>query len=297
MYDFKSMSVFVMVVEQGSMQAAAEKLQMTPSAVTQSLQKLEQQLKIKLLNRTTRKLSLTEAGEVFYQHVRQMQKNAENAVKCVEVLRSDPIGWLNISCPSGFMDSKLLDVLKEIIENHLGFSLNISFSDKNVDLIEEQVDIALRVGTGALHDTMIARHIYDVQFAILGQKDYLSKQKLPDSPEGLSTLDWIHFSPLAPSEIELYQQDKKIKVLPNYRIKTNSLLASRCLTMKGFGISLQPLADLDDELHSKELVKLFPEWHLPSSPLYLVTLQRIQSEKVRIACEAITHYFQQLSAR
>ena len=83
MYDFKSMSVFVMVVEQGSMQAAAEKLQMTPSAVTQSLQKLEQQLQIKLLNRTTRKLSLTEAGEVFYQHVRQMQKNAENAVKCV----------------------------------------------------------------------------------------------------------------------------------------------------------------------------------------------------------------------
>lgn len=85
MYDFKSMLVFVMVVEQGSMQAAAEKLQMTPSAVTQALQKLEQQLQIKLLNRTTRKLSLTEAGEVFYQHVRQMQKKCR---KCGKVCGS-----------------------------------------------------------------------------------------------------------------------------------------------------------------------------------------------------------------
>ena len=68
MNDFKAMSVFVTVIERGSMHAAAEKLAMTPSAITQSIQKLEQQLKIKLLNRTTRKISLTEAGEVFYQH-------------------------------------------------------------------------------------------------------------------------------------------------------------------------------------------------------------------------------------
>ena len=78
MNDFKAMSVFVTVIERGSMQAAAEKLAMTPSAITQSIQKLEQQLKIKLLNRTTRKISLTEAGEVFYQHASQMQKSAEN---------------------------------------------------------------------------------------------------------------------------------------------------------------------------------------------------------------------------
>ena len=294
MNDFKAMSVFVTVIEQGSMQAAAEKLAMTPSAITQSIQKLEQQLKIKLLNRTTRKISLTEVGEVFYQHASQMQKSAENALKSVELLRSSPIGTLRISCPSGLTRSPLIQALKLILEEHADFNMELSFKDEAVDLIEERIDIALRIGTRALGDNMIARHIYDVKLAIVAHKDYLAKHFVPQTPDELYQLDWIHFTSLNPEYLQLSCPTGKAHIKPNYRIKTNTLLASQDLTLQGMGISIQPMLEIEKELADGMLVQLLPEWELPNNPMYLVTLQRIQSEKVRIAAEAIVDYFAKL---
>lgn len=294
MNDFKAMSVFVTVIERGSMQAAAEKLAMTPSAITQSIQKLEQQLKIKLLNRTTRKISLTEAGEAFYQHASQMQKSAENAMKSVELLRSSPTGTLRISCPSGLTRSPLIQALKLILEEYVDFNMDLSFKDEAVDLIEERIDIALRIGTCALEDNMIARHIYDVKLAIVAHKDYFKKHFLPQTPDELYQLDWIHFALLDPDYLQLSSPLGKVHIKPNYRIKTNTLLASRDLTLQGLGISLQPIIEIEKELADGTLVQLLPEWELPKNPMYLVTLQRVQSEKVRIAVQAIVDYFERL---
>lgn len=297
MYDYKAMSVFVCVVEQGSMQAAAEQLAMTPSAVTQSIQKLETHLQIKLLNRTTRKLSLTEAGEIFYQNAKQMQQSAENAVKSVELLRSQPIGQLNIACATGLMDSLLINAFKSVLDCHPDFHLNLIFEDKVIDLLENRIDIALRAGPGVLSDNMIARHLYTFELSMVAHRDYLQEKGMPNSFEELAKLDWIGFSNVRFSSITLNNQQQEIVISPAYRIHCNSLYASRCLTMKGLGISIQPDADVKQALASGELVQIFPEWKLPSVPLYLVTLQRIQSEKVRIACELITDYFKQLSER
>lgn len=294
MNDFKAISVFVTVIEQGSMQAAADKLLMTPSAITQSLQKLEQQLKIKLLNRTTRKLSLTEAGEVFYQHASQMQKSADNAIKSVELLRSSPVGTLKISCPSGLTRSPLIQALKHILEHHPDFNLELSFKDEAADLVEEQIDIALRVGARLLEDSMVARHIYDIELAIVAHKDYLAQHFIPQTPDEIYQLDWIHFTSLNPEYLQLSCPSEKAHIKPNYRIRTNTLLASQDLTLQGMGISIQPIMEIEKELANGTLVQLLPEWKLPKNPMYLVTLQRIQSEKARIAAEAIVDYFAKL---
>lgn len=294
MNDFKAMSVFVTVIEQGSMQAAADKLAMTPSAVTQSIQKLEQQLKIKLLNRTTRKLSLTEAGEAFYLHASQMQKSAEEAVKSVELLRSSPTGTLRISCPSGLTRSPLIQALKQILEHHPDFNLELSFKDEAADLVDERIDIALRVGTRSLDDAMIARHLYDVKLAIVAHKDYLARHFIPQTPEEIYQLDWIHFTSLNPEYLQLSCSSGKANIKPNYRIRTNTLLASQDLTLQGMGISIQPMIEIEKELANGTLVQLLPEWELPKNPMYLVTLQRIQSEKARIAAEVIVDYFSKL---
>lgn len=294
MNDFKAMSVFVTVIEQGSMQAAADKLAMTPSAITQSIQKLEQQLKIKLLNRTTRKLSLTEAGEAFYQHASQMQKSAENAMKSVELLRSSPTGTLKISCPSGLTRSPLIQALKQILEHHPDFNLDLSFKDEAVDLVEERIDIALRVGSRSLEDAMIARHIYDVELAIVAHKDYLARHFVPQTPDEIYQLDWIHFTSLNPEYLQISCSSGKANIKPNYRIRTNTLLASQDLTLQGMGVSIQPVIEIEKELADGTLVRLLPEWDLPRNPMYLVTLQRIQSEKARIAAEVIVDYFTKL---
>lgn len=294
MHDYKAMSVFVRVVEQGSMQAAAEKLAMTPSAVTQAIQKLEQQLEMKLLNRTTRKLSPTEAGKLFYQHAAQMQQSAENALKSIELLRSKPIGELNVACVTGLMDSLLINTFKSMLQANPDVYLNLHFADEVLDLVEQRIDIALRAGENTLKDNMIARHIYDFEWSIVAHRDYLAEHGTPSSLDELAALDWIRFSRERYSSFTLNNQQQHSEIFPNYRISCNTLYASRKLTLNGLGISIQPDLDVQPAIATGELVQLFPEWKLPTVPLYLVTLQRTQSEKVRLACEMITTYFANL---
>lgn len=291
MHDYKAMSVFVTVVECGSMQAAADKLDMTPSAITQTVQKLEQQLNIKLLNRTTRKLYLTEAGEAFYKHAAEIEKSANNAVKSIELLRSSPVGRLNIACVTGLTDSLFVNIFKSMLDNHPDFKLNLIFEDKLTNLAEQQIDIAIRAGEGVLEDHMIARKIHGFEWNIVASPSYFNNKLLPNSLEELESLDWISFSNPRHNQISLSKNGKTVQLSPEYRVHCNTLYASRRLTMNGFGISLQPNLDVQPMLEKGELIRLFPDWQLPQIPIYLVTLQRVQSEKVRIACELIMDYF------
>lgn len=297
MYDYKAMAVFVTVVDKGSMQSAADTLQMTPSAVTQSIQKLEMQLNMKLLTRTTRKLSLTEAGEVFYQHAVQIQQTADNAIKSIELLRSQPVGQLNIACATGLMDSLFVNAFKSVFDSHPEFRLNLIFEDKVIDLLEQRIDISLRAGPGVLSDNMIARHIYDFDWAIVAHRNYFAEKGLPQTLDELAKLDWISFSNSRFTSLNLKNGDDTYDISPDYRINCNSLYASRCITMSGLGVSIQPEADVLPALTSGELVQVFCNWKLPPVPLYLVTLQRVQSEKVRIACELIMDYFETLQKK
>ncbi|OOH90350.1 transcriptional regulator [Pasteurellaceae bacterium 15-036681] len=295
MYDYKAMNVFVTVVEQGSMQAAAEKLLTTPSAVTQAIQKLENHLKIKLLHRTTRKLSLTGAGEAFYRHASQMQKSAEEAIKSVERIRSQPIGQLNITCVTGLMGGSLMaNVFKSMIDNHPEFHLNLMFEDKIVDLVENRIDIAIRAGTETLGDNMIARRILEVEFIIVGHCDYFAEKGIPKTLDELAKADWISFLHNRYTSLNLRNENETREIFPDYRISCNSLYASRNLMMSGLGISIQPKREVAQYVASGELIQIFPEWKLATVPLYMVTQQGVQSEKVRIACKLITDYFKQL---
>ncbi|AGH38805.1 transcriptional regulator [Bibersteinia trehalosi USDA-ARS-USMARC-188] len=291
MHDYKAMTVFVKVVEHGSMQAAAEKLQMTASAISQTIQKLEQQLNIKLLTRTTRKLSLTEAGEAFYEHAAQIEKNADNALKSLEQLRSSPSGQLNIACVTGLTDSLFVNVFKSVLDRYSDFRLNLLFEDKLIDLEKQRIDIAIRAGEGVLSDNMIARHITDFEWHIVASPAFFTDKAVPTTLEELQSLDWISFSNPKFQQFTLKKGKQQKSIQPAYRIHCNTLYASRCLTTSGLGISLQPNVDVQKMLGTGELIRLFPDWQLPAIPLYLVTLQRIQSEKVRIACELIMDYF------
>lgn len=299
MQDFKGMLVFVTVVEMRSMQAAAEKLAITPSAITQTIQKLENELGMKLLNRTTRSLALTDAGELFYKYAAQMKRNAEEAVKSLELLRSHPVGELTIACATGLTDSLFINLFKTVLDNHPEFQLNLLFDDKVIDLQQHRVDIALRAGNDVLSDNMIARHLFDFDMSIVAHRDYVQQKIVekgePQSLQDLASWDWISFSNSRFNTLRFRHQGQEQEMLPCYRIHCNSLYASRRLTMSGLGVSIQPTIDAQGALNSGELIELFSDWKLPSVPLYLVTLQRVQSEKVRVACELIEGYFADLA--
>jgi DNA-binding transcriptional LysR family regulator len=293
MYDYKAIAVFVSVVECGSMQAAAEKLAMTPSAVTQTIQKLESSLKFKLLNRTTRRLYLTDLGEIFYQHVQHLPKSVENALKSVDNVRSQPIGELNIACPSGFIGSSLFESFRQVLDECPEFRLNLFFEDNLQDLADQKIDIALRSGTSGLSDEMIARHLFDVEWAIVANPSYFAQRQIPNTLTELAQLDWIAFSAKRLPQLTFSNDSEQMSIEPNYRITANSLNVSRSLTLSGLGIAIQPVVDVYHEIEQGNLMVLQREWKLPSTPFYLVTLQRIQSEKVRIGCELLMEFFTQ----
>ena len=218
----------------------------------------------------------------------------EDAMKSVEILRSQPIGKLTIACVTGLTDSLLTSVFKSVLDNHPEFHLNLLFEDKVIDLLEQRVDIALRAGSGVLTDNMIARHIYDFQWAIVAHRNYFENKTFPQDLIELAQLDWINFSNPNFNSLTFNNGNEKQTILPIYRISCNTLYASRRLTMRGLGVSIQPIDDVQTDIASGELIHLFSDWHLPPVPLYLVTLQRIQSEKVRLACELIMDYFEKL---
>lgn len=297
MHDYKAMSVFVTVVKQGSMQAAATHLKMTPSAVTQTIQKLEQGLKIQLLNRTTRRLYLTEAGEAFYEHAVLMEQSAEKAVKSIEQLRSSPSGQLNIACPTGFTDSLFIQAFKSVLDTYSEFKLNLMFDDKLTNLPDQRVDLAIRGGEGVLNDDMIARHIIDFEWNIVASPDYFCDKTMPETLDDLQNLDWVSFSNPKFTQLHLQKGKQKYTMRPAYRVHCNSLYASRQMTLNALGVSIQPDADVTKLLKKGELIRLFSEWKMPVIPIYLITLQRVQSEKVRIAYELIMEYFKKQQSK
>ncbi|WP_150538697.1 LysR family transcriptional regulator [Actinobacillus vicugnae] len=295
MYDYKAMLVFVTVVEQGTMQAAAEKLSMTPSAVTQSIKKLENQLKIKLLSRTTRKLSLTDAGNIFYQHISHIQQTAENAIRSIEALHSEPVGELKIASVSGLIDTFLSGHLKSILDNYPEIQLELTIKDSLIELSQQKFDILLHWDISDEH--MVARHLYDFEWVIVAHPDYIKHHGLPSNLSELEKLDWISYPNNSSKQlpIQLSKGKDNETFMPYHRISCNSLNTAKTLLLNGFGVTQLPIQYIQKQLDSGELITLCPDWKLPQTPLYLVTPQRIQSEKVRIASQLIIDYFKHLS--
>lgn len=145
MDSLKGMAIFATVVDKGSMAAAAQSLGMTPSAVSQQIRKLESRAQVTLLHRTTRRLTLTEAGEAFYRSCAQMLAIAEEAERRLGEWRDAPVGELRLAAPVGFSGTLITQALKPLLENHRQLRLQLFFQDERIDLVAERIDLAIRV--------------------------------------------------------------------------------------------------------------------------------------------------------
>ncbi len=160
MDSLKGMAIFATVVDKGSMAAAAQSLGMTPSAVSQQIRKLESRAQVTLLHRTTRRLTLTEAGEAFYRSCAQMLAIAEEAERRLGEWRDAPVGELRLAAPVGFSGTLITQALKPLLENHRQLRLQLFFQDERIDLVAERIDLAIRVGNLA-DSSLVARHLGD----------------------------------------------------------------------------------------------------------------------------------------
>ncbi|MDH1262406.1 LysR family transcriptional regulator [Pseudomonas sp. GD03944] len=293
MEQLKRMAIFATVVDRGSMVAAAEVLGMTASAVSQQIRKLEDSTQVSLLHRTTRKLTLTEAGHTFYQSCAQVLALAQQAEQRLAELRDAPVGELRIAAPVGFSGRPISAALAPLLQAHSGLSIKLFFQDEQIDLIEQRIDLAIRVGT--LEDSsLVARHIGDTRMLLCAAPAYLARRAPINHPEDLIGQDWVTLNGAPHNSVLSLQHatDGEVqKLRVESRVGCNNILAVRHFTLAGMGISLQPEQEVREELTSGSLRELLPQWHLPASGVYLVTPRRdAQPAKVRYAIEALRRH-------
>ncbi|WP_371232134.1 LysR family transcriptional regulator [Pseudomonas sp. QE6] len=293
MDNLKGMAVFATVVARGSMAAAAESLGMTPSAVSQQIRKLEAHAQVTLLHRTTRKLTLTEAGEAFYRSCAQMLAIAEEAEQRLGEWREAPVGELRLAAPVGFSGQLITEALRPLLENHRQLRLQLFFHDEQIDLIEQRIDLAIRVGS--LSDSsLVARHLAEWNNVICAAPSYLRRMPPIDHPQQLQGVDWLALNTVAHQSYLNFSGPggESCKLRLEARVAANSMIALRQFTLDGLGVSAQPEPEVREALEEGRLVRLLPEWKLPPFGIYAVTPRRdAQPAKVKVAIEALRRHF------
>lgn len=288
----RRMALFARVVETGAMSAAARELGMSPSAVSQQIRQLEGETGVVLLHRSTRKLTLSEAGAAFYEGCAAMVKAAQSAEQRLAELRDAAVGELRIAAPVGFAGTHLAAALGPLLQNNPGLRLRLFIEDRRIDLIEERIDLAIRIGTLA-DSSLVARELASWEMVLCAAPSYLARAGMPQTPEALLAHDWLVLTVLeTPHQLELAgPHGENFRARVEARVASTNSRSLREMALAGAGIARQPLPDVEDELKNGKLIRLLPAWRVPPVGVYAVTPQRdAQPAKVRHAIEALRRY-------
>lgn len=288
----RQMAVFCQVIESGSMRAAAEKLALTPSAVSQHLTQLESELQVILVYRSTRKLSLSEAGERYYHHVKKMLMSAQDADDAIHEVKHSLEGELRISAPVGLATRPLAKALQSILGRHSGLRVTILAHDASIDLVAEQIDIALRVGQP--EDSSYLYHaIGMIGKGIYASPEYLAKYGNPITASELTSHVWLGSTTrVSFHDISLEHPNRQsFSFSPDYRMQFNDINVLSQYIQQGYGVGLLPDLEVEHLVSAGVLIKLLPEWRTQLHNLYALTIDRKQSYKVNIVLRELKSFF------
>lgn len=272
---YRAMAIFVQVVDYGSFSAAAKKLGITKSAVSQQVSQLEETLGTRLLHRTTRQLTLTEAGEMYLEGCRQMIDAAEGANQKVGQYSKEPSGTLRISCSHDFAAEQLVPLLGPFMEKHPKLTLEIDGSDDAINLVKEQIDLAIRIGR--LNESgWITRKIGEEEEVIIASPAYLERYGVPQEPSELASHYWVAFTRRAQPYQLLLQgpSGAQQKVRLYGRARSNSAPSMREMVKVGMGIGQVLKLMVKSELETGQLVQILPEYRSEAVGIYAVYPQR-----------------------
>ncbi len=290
---YRRMALFAEVVAAGSMTAAAKRLGMTPSAVSQHLLALEKALGLALMHRSTRKLTLTEAGSRYLEGCAAMVAAARSAEQALARHRDEPEGELRIAAPIGL--GGLIAQALAPLRKHPKLSLTLLVDDTVTDVYSERVDIALRVG--ALTDSsLVARRLGTIPAQLCAAPTYLAERGWPQSPKDLPNHSWLGFRPMGsePSGLLLIGPNgEHVGVELTVCVQASQVTILHSLCVAGWGISVVVSEDDRMAIADGRLVPVLPEWKLPELVVSAVTQRRdVQPAKVRHALELLVDYFQ-----
>lgn len=263
------MQAFVATVQAGSMSAAANVLGQSPAMVGQHVAALEERLGTRLLNRTTRRQSLTDFGSSYFEQCQDILNRITVSEQAAEMQRTAVQGRLRITAPTTFGAEALMPALAGYRTHSPDVELDITLTDRNVDLVEEGFDIAFRIGSMP-DSSMVARSLFPYRMTICAAPDYLAHRGMPLHPSELDDHEAIAFTPSAQSPWRFERGQEKILVSPPGMITVNSGQAVRAAALAGLGIIVQPEILLRRDIAEGRLTTLFPDWLLGERPMWLL---------------------------
>ena len=277
-----SMKVFVAVVDAGSFAAAADRLDMSRAMASKYVLNLEDHLGTRLLNRTTRRLSVTESGSVFYERSAQIISDVTEAEQVAGHMSAVPRGTLKITMPQSYGQHRLGPVIADYVSQYPQVKLDISLSDRKADLIEEGFDLAIRIGT-LPESGLIARKLGSTRIIVCASPDYLKRRGTPQTPEDLASHSCLGYT-LSNSgdEWRLTRQDEEAAIRIAGPIKADNGDMLRLAALSGAGLICQPHFIVSEDLQAGRLVQVLADYTSAEFGIYAIYPSRKHlSAKVR----------------
>jgi DNA-binding transcriptional LysR family regulator len=268
-----SIKVFRHVVESGSFVAASERLDISTAMVSRHVMHVENRLGLRLLNRNSRTLSLTEPGKTYFERCRIVLDSLEETELELGSLSSSPRGTLRITCPSWSPGQQLAEHLAEYRRRYPEVVVDVSFDDRMVDLVEEGYDLAIRVtSSDALPAGLIARPLRPVSFYLAASPEYISRNGAPKCPEELARHDFVAIGNL--SSLRLTSPNGVIEVPLRVALRYRSAVGVAHAVASGIGLALLPAIVFEDPVFTTRLTPVLTEFPLREWTLYLVYVSR-----------------------
>ncbi|KJC33557.1 LysR family transcriptional regulator [Bradyrhizobium sp. LTSP885] len=284
-----AMQAFVAVADLEGFAPAARKLGLSPSAVTRLIAALEERLGARLLQRTTRQVTLTDAGSRYLERARRILADVTEAEDAVESERTRPEGRLVISAPFGFGRLHVSPVVSAYLKRYPDVGVDLRLSDRRINLVEDGVDLAVRIGH--LPDsTLVARHVGEMRRIVVASSGYLKRRGEPKRPADLATHDTIQFGAMtAAPDWRFVEDGREVRIAPSPRFTSNSSDAAIQYAEQDGGLTQLMAYQAAESLKAQRVQIVLAEFERPAVPIHVVyPTTRLLSAKVRTFIDLVT---------
>jgi DNA-binding transcriptional LysR family regulator len=272
------MAMFVEVAQIRSFRRAADATDVPSSTLSRRISVLEKAIGLRLLHRTTRRVELTEAGQIYYERCRRIVEEARIAHEQLGALLAQPSGVLRASLPVDFATIYMAPLMPKFSAQYPGISFDFDLTPRRVDLISEPFDVAIRMGE--LNDSnLIARLLAKLAVHAYASPEYLQRVGTPQHPKELATHECLGF--LKTAVWKLYSAEGTLDVTIGGKVRANSVGMLRRMAALGMGVALLPTQIAADDVAAGRLVRLLAQWQAKSIPAYALTETRLLPAKTQ----------------
>ncbi|GAB5499170.1 MAG: LysR family transcriptional regulator [Pseudohongiellaceae bacterium] len=277
MQNLNDLYYFVKAVDFAGFAPAGRALGIPKSKFSRRVAALEQSLGVRLVNRSTRRFSLTPVGERYYEHCRAMLIEAEAAQEAIDLTKSEPQGTIRITCPIGLLNFHVGELLAKFMARCPKIRVELEATNRRVDVVGEGIDVAIRVRPLPIEDSDLnLRTLSDRGQCLVASPDLIEQFGMPTLPESLH--QWPSLSRAVPQEHHVWRltnsNGEQVEVKHRPRYITTDMLALKSAAIHGVGLVQLPVLMLQEELASEKLVSVLPDWTLPREVIHLVFASR-----------------------